>query len=124
MARRIQGSGQLELDLFEVGEIRRLREENGMLRAVNQRLQTQNTELKNEINRLQRLVDSSVQKDAHAHLDSSTARTSEEASESNTVTDFRTVTKRSNIEDKITLFRNYFTCGSVSWDHYTVARNG
>lgn len=108
MARRIQGSGQLELDLFEVGEIRRLREENGMLRAVNQRLQTQNTELKNEINRLQRLVYSSVQEDAHAHLDSSTARTSEEASESNTVTDFRTVTKRSNIEDKITLFRNYF----------------
>ena len=108
MGRRTKGSVQLELNLFEVDESRRLREENGMLRVVNQRLQTQNVELIDEINRLQQLIYSSMPKDAHEHLDSSMEHISEEASESNPGTDFRTVTRRSNIEDKIALFRNYF----------------
>jgi len=97
MARRIKGSGQLELDLFDAGESKRLREENGRLRAVSQRLQTQNAELIDEINRLQRLVYSSVG-----------IVVPEEAFESNAGVDLRSVTKRSNIEDKIALFRSYF----------------
>ena len=111
MARRIKGSGQLELDLFDAGESKRLREENGRLRAVSQRLQTQNAELIDEINRLQRLVYSSVQNNTPAHLDSSVGvAVSEAAFESNAGADFRSVTKRSNIEDKIALFRSYFKC--------------
>lgn len=108
MGRRIKGSGQLELDLFDGVEMKRLREENGMLRAVRQRLQTQNAELIDEINRLKRLVYSSVQNDAHAYMDSSVGVVSEDASEPNAEIDFCSVTKGSHIEDQIALFRSYF----------------
>jgi len=75
---------------------------------VSQRFQTQNAELIDEISRLQRLVYSSVQNDAHAHTDSSVSVVSEDASEPYAGTHFRSVTKGSHIEDKIALFRSCF----------------
>lgn len=108
MGRRLKGSGQLELDLFDGVEMKRLREENELLRAVSQRLQTQNAELIDEISRLKRLVYSSVRNDAHTHMNSSMVVVSEGLSELDAGTDFRSVTKGSHIEDKIALFRSCF----------------
>ncbi|QSO53012.1 DEAD/DEAH box helicase [Alicyclobacillus curvatus] len=108
MGRRIKGSSQLELDLFDGVEMKRLREENGMLRAVSQRLQKQNAELIDEISRLKRLVWSSALNNAHVHVDSRAGAVAEDSFEPNTGTHFRSVTKVSHIEDKIALFRSYF----------------
>lgn len=108
MGRRIKETGQLELDLFDGVEMKRLREENEMLRAISQRLEIQNAELIDEISRLKWLVYSSAQNDAHTDMGSSAGIDFKDASEANAGTIFRSVTKQSHIEDKIALFRSYF----------------
>ena len=108
MRRQSQDSRQMKLGLPESNDIhiQRLREENRRLNAENERLRTQTTSLMEEVERLRQFVITAGSAYGLANFDQPPPTNALVAECSPAV--LHAVTKRSSIDQKVALFRNYF----------------